>query len=268
MSRRDFPKGYNGWERLGIVGDWHGNTRWAGHILESLRNDDIKNIYSLGDYGVWPGTSGKHYLDTQQEMLRARDQVLWVTLGNHEDYTQINNIEEDHDGCKWIRPNICIFPRGYRFTIDGVSFMSLGGAPSIDYEFRSMYKSWWPEEMITEEEAAYAISGGSVDVMLAHDAPDRGTQRVQSIIMSNPMGWSRKALAYAAIGRERMTQVVQAVQPKVFFHGHYHVQDSGYLNYGEDKEPGVIHAVNCDGVPGNVGIFTPADLQFEWKEYA
>ena len=107
--------------------------------------------------------------------------------------------------------------------------------------------------MITPDEVLQAIEGGHADIMLAHDAPSGGTRAVEEIISGNPMGWDLESLAYAAIGRRRMTDAVAAIKPDVFLHGHYHVADSGYLNYGEE-EMGVIHSLNPDGLPRNTGI--------------
>lgn len=43
--------------------------------------------------------------------------------------------------------HVTVLPRGHRWEIAGRSFVSLGGAPSVDYlqPFRHQGESWWAE---------------------------------------------------------------------------------------------------------------------------
>jgi hypothetical protein len=86
-------------------------------------------------------------------------------------------------------------PRGARFTVVGRSFVSLGGAPSIDFETRVPGGDWWPTEMITYEDVAHVVAGGTADVMLTHDAPDAPwqTPAVHAVCSGNPGGWPKMA---------------------------------------------------------------------------
>lgn len=238
---------------IGVAGDWHGNTRWAVSILEEFGRSGVRTILQLGDFGVWPGDGGQRYLDALQVALDIHDQTLYVTLGNHEDYTQVHTVPVDEEtGLKWIRPRIALFPRPFRFEIKLTSFLSLGGAPSIDRYHRKAYKSWWPEELITPEQAQEAVDGGTVDIMLTHDAPNGGTRAVENILMGGG-GWPTEALAYAAEGRNLLSDAVYQIKPSMLLHGHYHVQDSGYLRF-EGGVLGEIHALGPDGENGNIGV--------------
>lgn len=250
---------------VGVAGDWHGNSMWAVSVIDRFYDMGIKTILQLGDFGVWPDRSGKFYLDELQNVLISNGQFLYVTLGNHEDYTQVHAIEPDDEGIKWIRSNIALLPRPFRFELKLTTFLSLGGAPSVDRQFRTPYKSWWPEEMITEEQVEEAVAGGTVDVMLTHDAPNGGTRAVESILASGG-GWSPEALAYAAEGRDLMDKAVYSIKPKMLLHGHYHVKDSGYLRYGK-LGFGEIHSLSLDGTDGNVAVLhLDEDFIFDWVE--
>jgi hypothetical protein len=220
----------------------------------------VADAVVLGDFGVWHGQSGKEFLDGVQGKLRDNHQTLWVVLGNHENYDLVETIEPDENGIRWIRPRIGLFPRVFRFTAEGTTFLALGGAPSIDFQFRKQGSSWWPQEMITDSDVEEAIAGGHAQVMLTHDAPADGTPEVQDILMNNPMGWSPKALDYARQGRDRMTKVVYTVQPELLMHGHYHVYGQGRLNYGEEVYPGRIISFNPDGMPKNFGVLRLNDI--------
>lgn len=249
---------------VGLAGDWHGDTRWAVSVLDELARVGVRTVLQLGDFGVWPGQGGEEFLGKLRRTLEENDQTLYVTLGNHEDYTQVAAVPVDEEnGLQWIRPNIALFPRPFRFEIKLTTFLSLGGAPSIDRHVRTPYRSWWPEEVITEEMVEEALAGGHVNVMLTHDAPNGGTRTVEQILSSGN-GWPKDSLEYAAEGRALLDRVVYGVQPDSLFHGHYHVQDSGYLRY-KGGGRGEIHALSLNGGNGNIGLLhIDEDFIFEW----
>src|SRR5687768_2821553 len=81
--------------RFGIAGDWHGNWRFAAWKLEEFARAGIKTIFQLGDFGIWPGPSGDEYLGKLRKNLELHGQTIYVTLGNHEDYDQVDALEPD-----------------------------------------------------------------------------------------------------------------------------------------------------------------------------
>jgi hypothetical protein len=251
---------------IGVAGDWHGNTNWAVSALDLFARFNIRTILQLGDFGVWPGEGGARYLGALRRTLEKNDQTLYVTLGNHEDYTQVAAVPVDEEnGLQWIRHNIALFPRPFRFEIKLTTFLSLGGAPSIDRHHRTPYRSWWPEEVITEKMVEEALAGGHANVMLTHDAPNGGTRTVEQIL-SCGNGWPKDALAYAAEGRELLDKAVYGVKPDMLLHGHYHVKDSGYLRY-DNSSRGEIHSLTLDGEVGNVAVLhIDEDFIFDWIE--
>ena len=126
--------------RFGMAGDWHGNWRFAVGKLEEFRRAGIKTIFQLGDFGIWPGPRGDEYLGKLRKNLELNDQTLYVTLGNHEDYDQVEELETDALGLKWPRHNIALFPRVFRFMLGEYRVLSLGGAPSIDFKMRTPHR--------------------------------------------------------------------------------------------------------------------------------
>lgn len=248
-------------ETVALAGDWHGNIRWAQSFIREVAQFSITRIYHLGDFGVWPGEEGAKYLDHINKTAEFFDIEIWVTPGNHEDYSQINEIKVGDDGLQWIRSHIALIPRGHRWEQDGRTFVSLGGAPSIDYQMRMEGRDWWPEEMISLEEAEKVAADGHADIMLTHDAPDGGTFAVQRIIDTpkEQSGWSAAGLSYAAEGRVLMNIAVAGVRPKLFAHGHFHVSDdSGPII------PTRYLALGADGMNGNLAFLRVADLTVSW----
>jgi Icc-related predicted phosphoesterase len=249
-------------DRVAFVGDTHGNTKSLVNQLKVINSLGIYTVFICGDFGIWGGYSGSQFLNDINRTLRNLDMKMYVTLGNHENYDMVDNHEKDSDGVMWFRENICVFPRPYRFTLNGMSVLSLGGAPSIDFEYRTLGYDWWAGEFITSNEACEAVDGGHADIMITHDAPDNGTVAVQTIIDSNPYGFSTRARKYAEHGRHMMSSVVASVQPDLLIHGHYHVSDKGMMPHGGD-----IFSLSAEGGYGSVVVLDTSDgAVVEWLE--
>ena len=66
--------------------------------------------------------------------------------------------------------------RGEVFDIDGLTVLAMGGATSNDRQYRKEGRSWWPEEMPSEEEMWQCCTsldrvGWKVDYVVTHEAP-------------------------------------------------------------------------------------------------
>lgn len=193
--------------------------------------------------------------------------TLYLTPGNHEDYGQLAALTADGpSGLPWLTDNIAILPRGHRWVMGGRTFVSLGGAPSLDYQSRIEGKDWWPAEAVTADDVRRVISGGHADVMLTHDAPLPGTPAVERIIARNPMGWTNRARAYAATGRELMTPAFATVQPTLLVHGHFHGRDEAVVTFPGSAIQCQVLSLNTAGKPGNLAVLdlTTDPLSWEW----
>jgi len=248
---------------IGVAGDWHGDARWAQKAIRRLRNTGVTEVYHLGDFGVWPGKSGSEYLREVERSLASADLAMFVTPGNHEDYEQIGDlaaVDRGHDigEVQWVSDHLALLPRGHRWERGGWSFVSLGGAPSIDRWMRREGSSWWEGEAITPEDVARVVAGGPADVMLAHDSPEAGlaVPRVEAMLRSSG-GWPVYALDYAAEGRKRLTEAFLAVEPRVFLHGHYHLRDERLLNQFDHLTH--VVAVDMNGTTNNLLVLVLPD---------
>lgn len=126
----------------------------------------------------------------------------------------------------WVRKNIAVIRRGAHFTFppfDDVVFASLGGAPSVNLHDLTPWVSWFPTEIYTIGDVQRLIDSGPVDVLLAHDVCNDSTSAVERMLATNPYGWPQDALLYAAQGRALLDEVRDALKPKLWLHGHYHV---------------------------------------------
>lgn len=232
---------------VAFAGDWHGIAPWACSRVMSAGMLGISVILHVGDFGIWHGNHGKKYLMAVEKACARYGVTILVTPGNHEDWDRLDSKLTKDKGDGWgavkhMTDHIKVLPRGHRFTLttpagNSRSFVSLGGAPSIDYATRTEGRDWWPSEMITEADVDATIAGGYADVMIAHDSPDvpYAVGSVASILAYNPQGWPLAALSYATVGRNRMHRAYEGVAPSWFFHGHYHAP--GMNMVAADGEP-------------------------------
>lgn len=209
---------------VALAGDWHFNTAWAVNTIRHLADRGIRTLYQLGDFGLWPGQES--FLTDLQAVLETCDITLVVTPGNHENWALIDSELARTHGAPFNPSdcsNIWLLPKGWRFTHANRTFLSLGGAPSVDREERAgEYIDWWPTEIITEEDVTRIVADGAADIMLTHDAPHGAAEKVEEIALrraeEHPM-WR----TYMQHGRFLLDQVYVGVRPKLLAHGHYHV---------------------------------------------
>lgn len=193
-----------------VTGDCHGDwIRFSPEIFPEQKNmtyDDY--VIITGDFGLW------HDTPEERRRLAALNDRPFTTLfidGNHENFDRLNSgefAEVDFAGGRAdrIREHIYHLKRGYIFTLQGYSFFAFGGARSHDIEdgildpdgfktpeefaqaqqawtlagrrFRVNHRSWWKEEMPSEEEMTFAKRnlaehGNKVDFILTHCGPWR-----------------------------------------------------------------------------------------------
>lgn len=201
-------------KRIIVAGDFHGSEGWANRLVQYAKAHRIETILQVGDFGYWPHTSsGQRFLRGLSECLVENDVQLYWVDGNHENFDALTEAgafraeqpTETH-------PHITYLPRGYRWEWGGTSFVALGGAASIDKEYRIEGSSWWHQEMISMADAERAVEGGYADVMVTHDSP-------MEVVPIPNLKMDHRA---SNQNRETLRKVVEVVTPKLLLHGHYH----------------------------------------------
>ena len=145
----------------------------------------------------------------------------WTTLcidGNHENFDELFSIESEK---KWggnvrrISDSIFYLNRGEVFEICGKKIFTMGGAESIDKEWRIPERSWWKEEMPNFMEMEYAMetlekNNWKVDIVCTHAAPSNVLYQI------NP-----------TFHRDNLTDFLYEIYKKLdykeWYFGHYHI---------------------------------------------
>jgi hypothetical protein len=246
---------------IGFAGDWHGNSAGVAEKMRQLSQAGVTRLMHVGDFALWPDRSGRRFLDHVNGYAEESGILIMVTPGNHEDWRYITAAFAAAEGAPaMIRSHIVALPRGHRWTHRGRSFVSFGGAASIDFEFRRIGRSWWMEELPTVEEVEALAAGGHAEIMISHDSPAPGAPLVNRI-RATPNGWSGDALAYADVGARRITAAWEAVAPDLLVHGHLHVRDAVTLPSGQR-----IVSLSAEDDPGNVLLLNLETMATSWLE--
>jgi len=249
--------------RVALAGDWHGNVSWVQRAIPLLHRfaPDVTQILHAGDFGYWPGREQKGFLAGVDFWAKtAGITSILVTPGNHEHCDRLNRLFHASPGEPvQISDVVTMLPRGYRFNLGGRTFMSFGGAASVDFEYRVPGDTWFRTEIPTDGDVARAISAGPVDVLITHETVDGGTRASQRALDSNPLNWSLEALDYSALSRGRVTRVWDALRPKLLAHGHMHSPD--FITLPDGRR---VISLGRDRQEHNMAILYLDTLETEW----
>jgi Calcineurin-like phosphoesterase len=242
-----------------IAGDWHGNWRWGSSQLHAMRSmlpePDPLIVLHLGDWGVWPGSE---FTERMGWLAKELHMKIFVTPGNHEDYTQIKSRRYwSADGIRSARP-VTVLDRGTRWQWHGRTWLSVGGAASADQRRRLLGLSWWPEEELTDEEVTQITADGPADVLLTHDVGSA----VPLDLGPWPADWGEEARAKCLAHREREQRLADGVKPSHWWHGHYHQYKRHDIEMSHDIVR--VTGLSLDGASGNWAIVNARTMQLEY----
>ena len=218
-------------EKVLLVGDVHGQIRQLSRALDLAVDNDVKVVVQLGDFGIWPGNSGAWFLRDVNSVLDKLDITLLFVEGNHEDFDQIAAMPVDPEtGLQSWGAHLFRMPRGYRTVWQGLNIAALGGAHSVDRQWRleDAPDLHWEAEHVTEEEATAFSESGPADIIFMHDSPDGAPNSVTD----DPRNLGAKFFPQAELDlaqkhRELLATAVNPTSPALIAHGHYHQYMTG-----------------------------------------
>lgn len=249
-----------------LAGDTHGNTAHVRYLLEVAVKERCERIFQLGDFGYWEHDQwGVEYLDKVNEYAMKHGVTVYFIDGNHDKTSLLlENYSErrDDEGFILVRPEVRYAPRGHTWTWEGKKFIALGGAYSVDKDYRLDQEKrrrrppgtyWFPEEEMTDTELRNIIASttNTVDFMFTHDKPRA----------SNP-AWNRKDLEQCWPNQNRIQEALEALKPHLLVHGHLHhrYDDAVMTAHGKTQVLGL------DADPQTAGLFYRVENSWEVLE--
>lgn len=249
-----------------MMGDTHGDVKAHMDVIEHAKRLNIKHIFQLGDCGVFPVgfSTYQDHLERLNNHLRDNDVIAWWVRGNHDDTAVFDQIPKlfpapHHSG--FLRSNIRLFPRVSRFGFGGLQFMQVGGAVSIDREWRVNAEKaprtlYWPDEAISDADVNLARQkgvDGRVDVLLTHECSNR-----------TPFRFRLKTDADSQDNRLRLDTIIDSVRPHFHFHGHMH-EKYDWVNHANMEQDVRTFGLECNPngmqFPGNDANWLIFDLE-------
>ena len=214
-------------------GDFHSN---ASHELSSITKsallkkykpqlyESIKYHIILGDGGfLWPGEIKADLYNFRA--LGVRHFPILCVIGNHEPMLGMKNLLEVDLGFGetvlkiWNQPFIAYLKRGKVYTIEGIKFLVLGGALSIDKEYREPDISWWYKEYWSEKEEQDLYSllriDNFFDFVISHTGPDH----INSKLFGNNKDYLPKFVDKVALLNDN---VHASINFREWWCGHWH----------------------------------------------
>jgi len=216
-----------------VLGDTHGNLADVDRACRYATKNNVDHILQVGDWGFL--NRGIEHMESLHQTLNGYAMTMSWLDGNHENFGLMEylGIRTDGDEPQTCTSRITYLPRGYAWEVDGVGFMSFGGASSVNRPSLTAGSSWFPEELIRIsdiERAATNAETQRVDVLFAHDAPS--SKRLVNHLDQSKGFWAATELNVSAQNRLMLEEVIEAVQPFIVIHGHYHW---GYNAMWNDK---------------------------------
>lgn len=188
-----------------FIGDIHGH--W--HEYKTIAKDIEHRSVQVGDFGV--GFQGPYWHD------RAND---FHTSGQH------RFIRGNHDN-----PDMCKNDMVGCIT-DGTvetNIMYIGGAWSIDQDYRTPGISWWADEELSQGELDHMHSIYAMmqpEIMVTHDCP---TLAAYYMFIKDGQSLAQRTMYLTRTG-EALQRMFEVHQPKLWIHGHWHLDRDRVIN--------------------------------------
>ena len=164
-----------------ITGDTHGNFKRIQSFCKRLKTNKNDIMIILGDAGI--NFSGPIYDRLKKLMIEELPITIFAIHGNHEKRPQTIKTYKEKEwngGIVYYEeefPSILFAKDGEIYNLNGLKTIVIGGAYSIDKEYRLAFNyGWWADEQPSDEIKKYVEkqlekNDWTVDVVLTHTVP-------------------------------------------------------------------------------------------------
>lgn len=190
-----------------VCGDIHG--RW-GMLNALINRKQPEIILQVGDFGIF------EKFNCFVEDIKPHDTKIYFCDGNHENFDILDDLRNKHGNVpiEYAR-NIFYCPRGSVLELpDKRKVLFMGGADSIDKNYRTIGVDWFKQEIISQSDID-GLPETDIDIVISHTCP-------LSVLGYLNDAWVRDI-------RQRDPSVValdivyEKYRPKEWYFGHWHV---------------------------------------------
>ena len=204
-------------------------------LVKKYRKEKFNKInyhIILGDGGfLWPGN---HKTDLYNyKTLAYRPFPVLCVVGNHEPILGMRDLPEVDIGIGetvyqiQAEPFVAYLKRGKVYFIDGIKFLVLGGALSIDKSSRKPNISWWEREYWSEHEKEDVFRlleiENTFDCVLSHTGPQHINYK---LFGGGTLVYSSKFKDEVALLNDEIHKRINFIE---WWNGHWH-RNSYYFN--------------------------------------
>ena len=173
-----------------LCGDIHGDMKFWKKLIEET---DCDMSIVVGDFGAgFIKVPDENKVPLKHKFIR----------GNHD------NPQACKDSSRWI-PDGTYWP--------DLKMMFVGGAWSIDKDYRTPFIDWWPDEELSYEELENMIDQYLInkpEIMITHDCPHSIAEKLFKGMSSYPIKATRTSYA--------LDVMLKGHRPKMWGFGHWH----------------------------------------------
>lgn len=206
---------------LYITGDTH-REFYRLHDIEKNKNN---MLIILGDVGI------NYYLDERdkklKEQLNSYNIKLFCVQGNHEERPENISVYKEIDmfgGKVFVEeeyPNLILAKNGELYDIDNKKVLVIGGAYSVDKNYRITYgHPWFKDEQLSKEEMDNILKkykGQHIDIVLSHTCP----------LKYEPTEVFMKGIDQSDVDKSMekfLDKVEESIDYDKWYCGHYHTE--------------------------------------------
>ena len=193
--------------------------------LHNLKETEKDMLIVLGDAGI------NYYLNEEdtkyKEYLNSFKIKLFCVRGNHEERPKNINTYKEVDmfgGKVYIEenyPNLIFAKDGEIYNIDGLSVLVIGGAYSVDKEYRLMYgHQWFKDEQLSKKEMNNIldkVKDKHFDIVLTHTSPYKYEPR-EVFIPGLDQSKIDKSMEHF------LDKIEESISYNKWYCGHYHIE--------------------------------------------
>ena len=196
-----------------VVGDIHAEFSYLNRFIEGKAPDIL---LCCGDFGYWENHRNGWYHDK----LKNPKTKVYFCDGNHECHPALVELVDEYG---WKNPieiqkDLFYCPRGSSIVLPtGESVLFFGGADSIDKDWRTPGRDWFPEENISQREID-RLDGKYYDIVVSHTCPSPLVKP-----MLNCLGLDSSYPKYSDPNSKALDVVYESAKPSKWYFGHWHV---------------------------------------------